>query len=317
MSGTAKVPPVRTAALPLTALTTINTTRWSDYVSLARPRIALMVLISVSVGYLLGQEGRWAAGIIEAGPLLHACLGIMLVTAGSSAINQWYERQTDARMSRTVGRPLPSGRLSPREVLSIGLVLAVVGSAYLYWLVNPLTALLAAATCLIYTGVYTPLKRVTAVCTAVGAIPGAMPPVLGWTAAGQSLDLGAFALFGLVFLWQFPHFLAIAWLYRDDYAAAGLRMLPGQHPPRGVTGLMATGYALCLLPFSLIPSGIGMAGQLYAVLACLLGVVYVAASVGFAVAESRSSARRLLWVSLVYLPVILAALAGDHVRLLS
>lgn len=306
MSTVTELTPARTAGI-----SEVVWQRLADYLSLARPRIAVMVLITVTVGYLLGQQGGWSSS-----QLWHAWLGILLVTAGSSSLNQWFERSTDARMVRTADRPLPAGRLAPGEVFGLGIACACGGCAYLALTVNGLTACLTGLTCVLYALVYTPLKRRTSFCTAIGAIPGAMPPVLGWTAAGQPLDLSAFALFGLLFFWQFPHFLAIAWLHREDYLAAGLRMLPGGRPLPRVTGLMATAYALGLIPISLIPGWLGMAGLLYSLTAVALGVVYVAASLDFAWHESRRSARRVLWTSLIYLPVILAVLAGDHIRLL-
>ncbi len=316
MNSAAEATPVRSSALPLEVVPMSVSTRFADYLSLARPRIAIMVLITVSVGFLVGHEGQWLASGVSALALLHAWLGVTLATAGSSALNQWLERKTDARMARTMDRALPSGRLSPLEVATLGFCLCIAGCLYLAFTVNLLTAWLTALTSIIYAFLYTPLKRWTSLCTAIGAIPGAMPPVLGWTAAGQSLDLGAFSLFGLMFFWQFPHFLAIAWLYREDYLAAGLRMLPGGRPLPHVTGLMATGYALGLLPISLIPGWMGMAGNTYSVLAIVLGLIYLVVSIQFAVEENRKTARQVLWVSLIYLPVILAALAGDHIRLI-
>lgn len=283
--------------------------RLRDYVELARPRIAVMVLVTVTMGYLLGLRNGWALG-----PLLHAAIGILLVAAGSSSVNQWLERDTDALMRRTANRPLPAGRLLPWEVLAFGVMCAVVGSVYLAIAVNLLTAVLTAATFVLYAGLYTPLKRYTSLCTAIGAIPGAMPPVLGWTAAGQPLDLTAFALFGILFFWQFPHFLAIAWLYCDEYRAAGLRMLPGGKPLPGVTGLMAFGYALGLIPISIVPAWLGVAGPAYAVAALGFGLIYAAAAAAFAYRETRASARRVLWISLFYLPLVLGWLAADHAR---
>jgi protoheme IX farnesyltransferase len=301
--------------------------RCGDFCELAKPRIAVMVLVTVTVGYILGSAGVWTTG-----PLAWACIGIALAATGASSFNQWLERRTDALMRRTLSRPLPAGRITPREAFWFAIVTSGTGLVLLWTFVNPLTALLTAATCVLYAFVYTPLKRYTALCTAVGAIPGALPPVLGWTAAGQSLDAGAFALFGVLFLWQFPHFLAIAWLYRDDYAAAGLRMLPcvrsrvpkssetselSTCPLPHVTGLMAVAYALGLVPVSLLPASHGLAGSWYSGVALVLGVLYVLAAAAFAWNETRLSARRLLWISLVYLPMLLIALAGDHVRLLS
>ncbi len=292
------------------------TARLADYLELSKPRIAVMVLITVAVGFLVGQQGPWGFEAASLTKLLHAWIGIAIVAAGSSALNQWWEQHTDARMRRTMSRPLPSGRLASGEVLGLGLLAAVTGSLYLAWQVNGLTAGLTAMTFVFYAGIYTPLKRWTSLCTAVGAIPGAMPPVLGWVAAGQPLDWSAFALFALMFVWQFPHFLAIAWLYQDDYAHAGLRMLPGVHPSRGVTGLMATAYAIGLIPVSLLPAWCGLAGGWYSVTAIVFGLAYAMASAGFAWRESRASARWVLWISLVYLPLLLIVLAGDHMRLL-
>ncbi len=291
--------------------------RLADYLELSKPRIAVMVLITVAVGFLVGQQGPWTWDASTLTKLWHAWIGIAVVAAGSSALNQWWEQHTDARMRRTMTRPLPSGRLASGEVLALGLSAAAVGSVYLAWQVNLLTAVLTGITFVLYAGIYTPLKRWTSLCTAVGAIPGAMPPVLGWVASGQPLDWTAFSLFAVMFFWQFPHFLAIAWLYQDDYAAAGLRMLPGVRPSRGVTGLMATAYAIGLIPISLLPSWWGTVGGGYAVMALVLGLAYLAASIGFAWDESRATARRLLWISLVYLPLLLVVLAGDHVRLLN
>lgn len=301
-------PAVSTAAGARTALAA----RLSDYLVLTKPRIALLALLTVSAGYALGSADQWRSG-----PLLHALLGISLVAAGSSALNQYLERDSDGRMRRTAQRPLPAGRLSPGEVLVFGLTTGAAGTAYLAACVNLTTAFLSAATMLLYAGVYTPLKRHSAFATAVGAIPGALPPVLGWTASGAALDLGAFSLFAIMFLWQFPHFLAIAWIYRDEYARAGLRMLPaGGRAPRAV-GVLAAGYALVLLPLSLSPAHCGLAGSGYLAVALALSLAYLAAAIRFAVEETNRTARGLLWTSLVYLPVLLVTLVWDHFRLLT
>ena len=286
--------------------------RVADYTEIAKPRISLMVLLTVTVGYLLGIDGAWSAVT-----LLHAWFGIALVAMGSSAVNQWIERETDGRMRRTMNRPLPSGRLGPAEVLMLGIVCGAVGTVYLTIFVNGPTAAMTALTFVLYAGVYTPLKRVTSLCTAVGAIPGALPPVLGWLAAGGRLDWSAVSLFGLLFLWQFPHFLAIAWLHKEDYCAAGLRMLPAGRSLPHVTGLLAVGYALGLIPVSLLPAYFGLAGLAYSVTALVLGIVYLVASIQFACDETRESARRVQWISLAYLPLVLLVLTWDHLRLLS
>lgn len=290
---------------------TVAVSRVADYIEIAKLRISLMVLMTVSVGYILALQE--AASYV---PLLHACLGVSLSAIGASAVNQWIERKTDGRMRRTMNRPLPTSRLAPAEVLTFGLVCAVVGSGYLLMTVNVMTAGMTFLTFFLYAFVYTPLKRVTSLCTAVGAIPGAMPPVLGWLAAGGQLDWMAFSLFGVLFLWQFPHFLAIAWMYRDDYCAAGLRMLPAGRSMPHVTGLLAVCYALGLIPVSLLPTYFGWAGVVYATVAVVLGIAYLVASIRFAWDETRTSARRVLLTSLVYLPLLLAVLTWDHLRLL-
>ena len=285
------------------------TGRLSDYLELTKPRISIMVLVSVSVGFALASEGA-----IQFSLLAHAIFGIALVAAGSSALNQYRERETDRLMPRTAARPLPGGRLSPMEVLAFGIGSGLIGVLYLASFVNLTSALLTGLTLLTYVLIYTPLKRTTGLCTAVGAIPGALPPVLGWTAAGGELNAGALSLFGILFLWQFPHFLAIAWLYREQYGKAGLKMLPSSRP--GVTGRLATGYALALLPVSLLPSRFDLAGDAFFLTALVLGLGYVLCAVRFMRQETQSTARGLLWSSLLYLPLLLLALTWDHFRLL-
>ena len=263
--------------------------RVADYTEIAKPRISLMVLITVSCGYVLGMESSSVSST-----LLHACLGIAVVAFGSSAVNQWFERDTDGRMRRTMNRPLPSGRIAPSEVLLFGLAAGILGSLYLAIMVNIQTALLTAMTFVLYAGLYTPLKRRTSLCTAVGAVPGAMPPVLGWLSAGGRWDASAFSLFAILFLWQFPHFFAIAWLHREDYSKAGLRMLPKSACMPHVTGLLAVVYALGLIPVSLLPNQCGLAGDTYAIVAIVvtgIGYSYLTASIVFAM--ERNSSRRL------------------------
>jgi heme o synthase len=287
-------------------------TRVADYLELVKPRIAVMVLLTVTVGFMLGSGGVWSLAQLSS-----ALVGIGLVAAASGALNQLIERRTDALMARTANRPLPTGRLHPIEVAGFGLACGTAGVGLLILEVNLTTALLALLTLALYVAAYTPLKRYTALSTAVGAIPGALPPVLGWTASGAALGGEAFSLFAILFLWQFPHFLAIAWLHRADYAAAGLRMLPGGSPPRGLTGLLAAVYAAVLIPVSLLPGQVALGGGSYRIAALLLGVGYLAAAVRFFAHESRETARGLLYCSLIYLPVLLSVLTWDHVRLLS
>lgn len=301
---------LKPAPLSMSDLSAAVISRLADYVELSKPRIAVMVLLTVVVGYTVGCEGNWQLTVIV--PTL---LGVALVASGSSALNQYLERTTDARMPRTAGRPLPIGSLTAAEALAFGLTCGTVGTLWLAVTVNGLTALLTLATLVLYAGVYTPLKRRSSLCTAVGAVPGALPPVLGWAAARGSLDAGAFALFAILFLWQFPHFLAIAWLYRDQYDAAGLKMLPRRRTSR-IVGLLAVTYAVALIPVSLLPPSVAMAGDLYAVIAVLFGLMYLAGAMQFALRGDRTSARGLLWTSLIYLPGLLTVMTFDHLRLL-
>lgn len=280
--------------------------RLRDYVEIAKPRIAVMVLFTVCVGYVLGSEGVW-----QPLTLLHACLGVGLAATASNALNQVIERHSDARMRRTRNRPLPTGRLQTSEVLVFGLALALISTAYLFYFVNTITAFLTLSTIALYAGAYTPLKQRTAFCTAVGAVPGALPPVLGWAASGAPLDWRALALFAILFVWQFPHFLAIAWIYREDYSGAGLKMLPA-NGRRGVVGMIAVAYALILIPISLLPRHLGVTGNVYWLTALLLGVMYAVAAVQFLWKENDAMARRLLRASFIYLPILLLVLTADH-----
>lgn len=290
--------------------------RVADYIELTKPKIAVLALITVSLGFALsaaesGLHANWW------GLLGNAMLGIGLVASSSSAWNQLIEQRIDGRMLRTCRRPLPAGRLARWEVAAFGTITAVVGLVWLACFVNSLTCGLAALTLVLYAGVYTPLKRYTVLNTVVGAIPGALPPVLGWTAAGGGLDAGAFALFAILFLWQFPHFMAIAWLYRQDYADAGLKMIPVNDPTGLKTGLTAIGYSLALVPVSWLPAQWGMAGVGYGGAATILGIWYFVASVQFLRLKTVPAARRLLWTSLIYLPALLGALVWDRYQLLS
>ena len=306
--STAESTGVKAAAIPARSSAV---GRLQDYAELSKPRISVLVLLTVAIGFYLGSDGRW-----ELATLLHALLGIALVAAGSSALNQFIERDTDARMDRTANRPLPAGRMQPGEVLAFGIAAGAFGCVYLAATVNLLTMALAAATLLIYALAYTPLKRATSLCTAVGAIAGALPPVLGWSAASGTLGTGAFVLFGILFLWQFPHFLAIAWLYQDDYARAGLKMLPAAKPARRIVGLMCVAYALALLPLSLLPSRVGLAGDAYFLAATVLGVGYLMFAARFLLCESKRTARGVIYASLLYLPLLLLLLTWDHFQLL-
>ncbi len=281
--------------------------RLQDYLTLARPRIAILVLATVAVGAAVAAGGMPPLGI-----LVHALVGTLLVAASSSALNQVLESDTDALMARTVSRPLVQKRLPVAEVVTVSTVAALVGVAELAWFASIVAAVTALASFVIYVFAYTPLKRRTSMNTLVGAIPGALPPVIGWTAVTGRLDAGACALFAIVFVWQFPHFLAIAWLNRDDYARAGLRMLPAVEGGQRITGWQMTNYCLALVPVSLAPALLQLAGRTYFLGALYLGVAFLAVAVIFTIHESQKNARRLLVASLVYLPALLVLLCLDR-----
>ena len=284
--------------------------RIADFLELTKPRIAVLALATVVFGFTLGSAGVWNFSVC-----IHALVGVGLVASASSVFNQYFERKTDALMQRTANRPLPAGRISVSEAIVFGLTTAVFGVLYLALFVNVLTAVLAFLTLVLYAFVYTPLKRYTALCTAVGAIPGAMPPILGWTAAGGTLDASAFSLFAVMFVWQFPHFTAIAWLYRHQYEDAGLKMLPAGSSSR-FAGLVAVVYALAMIPVSLLPREWALAGNGYLWAALILGLAYLASSVRFMLNESATTARGLIFTSLIYLPVLLIALVWEYLHLL-
>jgi protoheme IX farnesyltransferase len=277
--------------------------RTASFVALLKPRLTTMALMTVAIGFLLGA--RKASHPAE---LLMTLLGSGLVAGGASAWNQYLERARDLCMRRTAARPLPGGRISPAEAAAFGTALAVAGVAVLALGPHPIAAAVAFVTFVLYVGVYTPLKPVTTLNTAIGAIPGALPPVIGWTAATGQLGIEAFALFLIVFLWQFPHFLAIAWIYREDYARAGHKMLPCVDPLGAITGRQAAGYALALIPAGLLPTVIGLAGPYYFAGALALGLFYLAYAVRFWSTVSDLTARRLLRASFLYLPAILILL---------
>jgi protoheme IX farnesyltransferase len=278
-----------------------------DLLELTKPRLSSFVLLVVALAAYLGS-----AGAIEAGTLLLAVLGTALVAGGANALNMVVEREHDARMARTASRPLPSGRLEPREATLFGGLLAVGGVLVLLLGTTPLAAVLAALTFASYVFVYTPLKRVTTLNTHVGAIPGALPALIGWAAGRGDLDGPAWILFALVYVWQLPHFLAIAWLYRDDYARGGFRMLPWADPEGIATGRQALLGAAALVPVSLLPTLAGLTGPAYFVGALLLGGWFVRRALAFALARTGAAARQLLRASLVYLPLVLLLLFLDR-----
>ncbi|MCI0489066.1 MAG: heme o synthase [Blastocatellia bacterium] len=275
--------------------------RLRAYLDLTKPRITLLVVLTAAAGFCLGSGQA-----ISYTGLLHMAVGITLLSSGIGTLNQYMERRLDALMLRTGSRPLPSGKLTAREALLFGIVLSVVATIYLAVFLNLLTAVLGTVTLAAYLFLYTPLKTRTTLSTVLGAFPGAMPPLIGWVAASGEIGLGAWVLFAILFLWQFPHFLAIAWMYRDDYARAGIRMLPVVEPEGRVTGQQILSYTLMLLPVSLLPAMIQLAGSVYFFGALMLGLGFLYFSVRMAFDRSKWRARRLLQASVLYLPALLA-----------
>ncbi len=278
----------------------------SDLVLLTKPRVLVMVLAATLVGYDAAVTG--APDYLR---LVHLLLGTLLAAAGTFALNQYSERDVDARMDRTRRRPLPAGRLQPLEALLFAIALTTLGLAYLATLVGIFTASVTAATVILYIWAYTPLKQRSALCTLVGAVPGALPPVSGWVAARGDLETGAWVLFGILFLWQLPHTLSIARLYRDDYARAGVRVLPVVDPHGGSTERHIVGGCLGLLAVSLLPTLLGVTGGTYFVGVLVLGLAFLAFGMVQAIAPSTAAARRVLFASLLYLPVLFGLLAWD------
>ena len=278
--------------------------------ALTKPRITLMVLVSAGAGYLAG-----AAGSASLWRLLVASIGIALVAGGTSAVNMVMERDVDALMVRTRGRPLPAGRVTVRAASVFALAITLAGIIFLAVFVNLLTAILATVAFLAYILAYTPLKRVSSLSTLVGAVPGALPIMGGWTAATGSIDPGAWALFGILFFWQLPHFLALAWMYRDDYRQGGLQMLGVSDPSGRQTRHQSVLYALALLPTSLLPVLLGLTGTAYALAALALTGTYVASALRFAYRADSPAARGLFRVSLFYLPMLLMLLTVDGQQL--
>jgi protoheme IX farnesyltransferase len=280
--------------------------RLADWLALTKPRVNAMVLVTTGVGYYLGSAGRPLLL-----PLLYTLAGTALAAAGTLALNQYMEREVDARMERTRHRPLPEGRLRPAEALALGLVLLLTGLAVLACGADPLAALVTAGIAVTYLLLYTPLKPVTSLCSVVGAVPGALPPVVGWAAARGELGVEPWILFAIMFLWQIPHSLAIGRMYRDDYARGGIRVLPVVDRDGWSTGRQVVSNCLALLPVALLPTLVGLAGSLYFLVALVLGVGFLWSAIGLARTGSAADARRLLVASLVYLPVLLGVMALD------
>ena len=286
--------------------------RFSDYRQLVRPRILIMSSAAVVAGFIL------ASPIAISWPVMGlSVFGICCLVAASSVLNQVIESRTDARMNRTVDRPVASGRLSRKEGAWFGILISILGSLVLAVYVNSLTSVSAFVTMLTYVLLYTPLKRSSALCTTVGAVPGAMPAVLGWFAAGGHVGVEAVALFGLFFVWQFPHFLAIGWIYRDDYQAAGLKMLPSFTDEGARAGWIALVYAVAFVPVSCLPRFVGLAGTGYLGAALILSLGYLWLTVRFSMSRTNLRAKQLMAGSLICLPAMLICLVADYLRLVS
>src|SRR5690349_19723485 len=273
--------------------------RVSAYAELTKPRITLLIVMTSAAGFALGSRGP-----IDYFAMLSALFGIGLLSSGIATLNQYAERDLDGLMRRTANRPLPAGKLAPWEALAFGTGITVLAEAYLLVFVNPLSALLGLTVIAGYLFAYTPLKTRTSLSTLVGAFPGAVPPLIGWTAARGTLSLEGWVLFAILFLWQFPHFLAIAWMYREDYGRAGILMLPVVEPDGRVTAQQIVVYTLMLLPVSLLPTLMGMSGRVYFIGAIVLGLLFLYSSLRAAFSMSRQRARRLLLASVLYLPLL-------------
>jgi protoheme IX farnesyltransferase len=284
--------------------------RAADFVELAKPRVVLMVLITAFVGFYVGS-----AEVPNYLELLQMLFGTALAAGGTLALNQYLERDTDSVMERTRHRPLPDGRLQPREAAWFGLLVTMGGLVYLALAVNLMSAAVTAVITVTYLVLYTPLKRKSSLCMLVGAVPGALPPVIGWVAAGGALTVDAWVLFAILFLWQVPHTLAIARLYRDDYAKAGIRFLPVIDPDGGSTNRQIVSHCAALLVVSLLPTLLGAAGQIYFAVALLLGIGFLASGLRLAMESTLGRARRLLYASLIYLPALLLVMALDRIPL--
>lgn len=289
----------RAAAIPAAS-------KWWSYVVLTKPDVTFLVVITTVAGFYLGARGplEWLL-------LLHTLCGTMLIAGGTAALNQYVERDMDAVMRRTASRPLPTGQLSTREVLVFGVGTILIGFAWLLTMVNVLAALIALATCLLYLGTYTPLKKRTPLATAVGAFPGALPPLIGWAAATGTISLGGWILFAILFFWQFPHFMAIAWMYREDYARAGIKMLPVVDPKGDATFAQIIWTSAVLVPVSLLPALVGIAGIRYFFGALVLGMILLEAGLWANRSRTNVRAKWLMHATVAHIPLLLGWMIAD------
>ena len=293
LEPTSEVPAAGAAASPAAR------ERLAAFVELTKPRITFLIVLTSAAGFCLGSKGAFDYPL-----LFNALFGVALLSSGIATLNQYMERGLDARMRRTLARPLPAGKVGAGQALAFGLALTLLAEVYLAVFVNPLTAGFGLTVVVGYLLCYTPLKTRSSLSTVVGAFPGAMPPLMGWTAATGRAGVEAWALFAILFAWQFPHFLAIAWMYKEDYARAGIRMLPVVEPSCRLTAQQIVIWSLLLVPVSLFPTVLGTTGAVYFFGALLLGILFLGTSVHAALANSRQGARRLLLASVLYLPVL-------------
>ncbi len=277
------------------------------FLELTKPRIAFMLVLTSAAGFYLGSKGNFDFLLF-----INSIIGITLLAFGVATLNQFIERRTDALMERTAKRPIPTNKVSPAEALIFGLILTVSAEIYLAFLVNSLTAILGLVVIVGYVLLYTPLKTKTSASTAIGAIPGAMPPLMGWTSSANEITLGAWVLFALLFLWQFPHFLAIASMYKEQYRKAGILMLPVVEKEGRLTAIQIVTFTVMLLPISIAPFFIGVAGYVYLVGASVLGIWFLYSSIQTARAKTVEQSRKLLLVSVLYLPIIFALMVFNH-----
>src|SRR6202162_5253156 len=308
-----------TMTRPMFLLRSQATSLLRDYTELMKARVTTLIVMTAWCGYYFGAQKAGVSSLSWG--LLHALLGIGLVSSGTAALNEVMEHEVDGHMRRTAQRPLPAGRMSLLHATIAGLLATVGGSIYLALFTNPLTGLLTFLTSVVYLAAYTPLKRISPICTFVGAFPGAMPGVLGWTAARGQLEWGTLILFAILFVWQFPHFFSIAWLYREDYASGGIRMLPVVEEDGRSTARRIIGYSLLLIPLSLLSSFFGMAGRIYLVGAVVLGfaLLYFGIRLAFlnlppASALSKKRARQVLQATVIYLPLLFALMMGNSLK---
>jgi protoheme IX farnesyltransferase len=309
-----------TMTLPLSGLRIRATSLFRDYAELTKLRVTTLIVMTAWCGYFFGAHKAGVSWISFR--LLHALIGIGLVSSGTAALNEVMEHDVDAHMKRTALRPIPAGRMSLVHAMAVGMIASAGGSLYLAVFTNPLTGLLTFLTSVVYLVAYTPLKRISPLCTFVGAFPGAMPGVLGWTAVRGRLEWGTLVLFAILFVWQFPHFFSIAWLYREDYAKGGIKMLPVVEEDGRSTAHRILAYSIILIPLSLLPSFMGMAGRIYLVGAVVLGfaLLYFGIRLAFlnmplVSGQSKMRARHLLQATVIYLPLLFAFMMINSSRM--